>query len=72
MCWRSVAEVICDLVLIEVEGKCQFLVGTNTEMAQSILIKMIFLPFILLILLFFESTNFFFFLALSILDISQF
>ena len=55
------AEVICDLVLIEVEGKRQFLVGTNTEMAQSILIKMIFLPFILLILLFFESTNFFFF-----------
>lgn len=71
MCWRSVAEVICDLVLIEVEGKCQFLVGINTEKAQSILIKMIFLPFILLILLFFESTNFFF-LALSILDISQF
>ena len=66
------AEVICDLVLIEMEGKCQFLVGTNTEMAQSILIKMIFLPFILLILLFFESTNFSFFLALSILDISQF
>ena len=65
------AEVICDLVLIEVEGKCQFLVGTNTEMALSILTKMIFLPFILLILLFFESTNFFF-LALSILDISQF
>lgn len=60
MCWRSVAEVICDLVLIEVEGKRQFLVGTNTEMAQSILIKMIFLPFILLIQLFFESTNFFF------------
>ena len=65
------AEVICDLVLIEVEGKCQFLVGTNTEMAQNILIKMIFLPFILLILLFFES-SIFFFLALSILDISQF
>ena len=65
------AEVVCDLVLIEVEGKCQFLVGTNTEMAQSILIKMIFLPFILLILLFFE-TSIFFFLALSILDISQF
>ena len=66
------AEVVCDLVLIEVEGKCQFLVGTNTEMAQSILIKMIFVPFILLILLFFESSIFFFFLALSILDISQF
>ena len=69
MCWRSVTEVIFDLVLIEVEGKRQFLVGINTEMAQSILIKMIFLPFILLILLFFES-SIFFFLALSILDIS--
>ena len=54
------AEVICDLVLIEVEGKCQFLVGTSTEMAQSVLTKMIFLPFILLIQLFLESTNFFF------------
>ena len=60
MCWRSVTEVIFDLVLIEVEGKRQFLVGINTEMAQSILIKMIFLPFILLILLFFESSIFFF------------
>ena len=64
------AEVICDLVLIEVEGKRQFLVGTNTEMAQSILIKMIFLPFILLILLFLRAVFFFFFLALSILNIS--
>ena len=64
------AEVICDLVLIEMEGKCQFLVGINTEMAQSILIKMIFLPFILLILLFLRAVFFFFFLALSILDIS--
>ena len=54
-------EVICDLVLIEVEDKCQFLVGINTEKAQSILIKIIFLPFISLSLLFFESTNFFFF-----------
>lgn len=65
-------EVIFDLVLIEVEGKCQFLVSINTEMAQSILIKMIFLPFILLILLFLRAVFFFFFLALSILDISQF
>ena len=61
MCWRSVTEVIFDLVLIEVEGKRQFLVGINTEMAQSILIKMTFLPFILLILLFLRAVFFFFF-----------
>ena len=28
-CWRSVAIVAPNLILVEVDGKCQFVVGTN-------------------------------------------
>ena len=30
VCWKSAATAVCDLILVDAEDKCQFLVGTRT------------------------------------------